>query len=272
MEPPSASLRPSSAQAVKTNNRQTIRDSTAGADEGYHGLRIPEQCRNKRLYGNAPCMRSNVDDVVFGRDFDMSDSKHHSAEMLHLFTSFRGAAGKQGSMQDLLSGEKETERYCCRTEKSMNIDWKTHAGRKNGAYKEGKKVWGKHWQSNVGNAVFGQETSDTQTQVRHGERDFRGKFLHAGGLSSTYSREPDAKLHTSKNKRIYHGCPMNVSQMDCVMHNQTGANVTPRRKDGPEEQYLNEQFRDAAGLSPRFHRAAASSVRECLDNAVCIYR
>merc|ERR1719486_1188215 len=85
-------------------------------------------------------------------------------------------------------------------------------------------------------------------------RQFQTMYHGSGGLSNVHSREPDRKIHMQKSKRIYHGCPMNVSQMDRVMHNQTGEPVTPRHKFGPEEKYLHEQFRDAAGVSPRFHR------------------
>merc|ERR1712232_14839 len=148
-----------------------------------------------------------------------------------------------------------------------NIDWKSHAGKKNREYSASKKIWGEQFRSSVGTVVFGQAPKETLDK----ELKFKSMYHEAGGLSNVHSREPGREIQTAKNKRIYHGCPMNVSQMDRVMHNQTGEPVTPRHKYGPEEKYLFERFKDAAGVSPRFHRENLTP-RGAVDNAVCIYR
>jgi len=163
--------------------------------------------------------------------------------------------------------DNDVWRSCLRPTQNMNVDWMSHAGKKNREYAEGKKIWGKEWESSVGSIVFGQGPRANADK----ERQFNTLNHSAGGLSALISREPDREIRTAKTKRIYHGCPMNVSQMDRVMHNQTGEPVTPRHKFGPEEKYLHEQFRDAAGVSPRFHRENKTP-RGAVDNAVCIYR
>lgn len=305
-------------RGTKTNSRHALRENSAAAKAGYHGIRLPEGPRNRRLYGQAPCMRSSVDEVVFNRDMDQSGGDAEiSAEMEHLIGSFEGGAGSKDAMSDLMGVPPADQRPRCvrmygveggvgkssvdevvygrdldwSGQDEEDIEWHTYAGLRghepanpifptqpkeadrniitpNHNLHNSKKIYpgrGK-FHSKVSDVVFGKEPP----KVTEEELAVQAEHYHnAAGYSHNHSRHPDLLQREQSGRRIYTNAPMNVSQMDRVIHNSPS-----HQKEGERERHLLQQFEGAAGVSARFSREphGGVGVRNPITHAVSIYR
>jgi len=282
---------------AKPNSRHALRDQGAGANHGYHGLRLPEGPRNVRLFGSAPCMRSSVDEVVFSRDMDQSggDGAAQSAEMEHLVKCFVGGAGQKDAMADLMGCATRGEKPRCvkmygvqggigasqideviygrdldfeADSAQKDVDWLSHAGLKGKEPFSSKRIWphgATH--TSVGQVCFGQKEKPI---TEKDERFIAEHYNHSGGTSLFFSRPPGAELGKPEGKkmgkRIFKNAPMNASVMERVIHNKPN--------DLDHDSHLMHQFQGAAGTSVRYDRARCgqSTVKQQTDNVVCIHR
>jgi hypothetical protein len=223
------------------------------------------------------------------------DGEAMSAEMDHLVNCFKGGAGQQDAMADLMGNVKHQEKPRCvkmygvqggvgasqideviygrdldydADSAQKDVDWNSHAGLKGREPSSSKRIWphgATH--TSVGQVVFGQP----EKQITEKEERFISEhYHHSGGKSLFYSRVPREELGEPEGKpmgkRIFKNAPMNASAMDRIVHNSP-------KPEGHDE-HLSKQFQGAAGASTRYNRGRCGQSTVCppSDNLVCIHR
>jgi len=247
------------AMSPKKINRKRISQS-AGNLEGYHGVQPMRTASNKRLFGLSPCMRSCVDEVVFGRDLDFSSSGDKSAEMEQLLASYEGCAGAHRHAAALLidsDKQPDADRPLCMrvAPKIEERGLKGHAGLSTNDRGSGtKRAWRRlpMQKSTVAEVVFGQ---DWHSQLNDKERGMIGQFEHTAGKSPRIRHgdldvKPGMMPHDVKSmnfKRNYFHSPMNKSQIERVV-----SHSEPLKSTVEIDARTTSQFDRAAGRSDRF--------------------
>lgn len=274
MSPPESEGQAEGAKKPAANSRAALRTAIGGA-EGYHGLRLPSGPRNKRLYGTPPCMRSSVDDVVFGRDMDLSGADNElSHEMQFLVNNYLGAAGTMAAMGDLMGKPTlDMPKYCCKPHYSMNHNWSEFAGRKNAGSGEGgymprcaKKLWPASYDSSVAKDVLGIVYGEPKKGNLQRQKAFESQYYNSGGVSGLFKKTPDDRS-APNSKRAFPDAPMSNSTLHQVIN--ADEPVDRNRRHWSTDDYLKAQFKQAAGKSERFHRHGDSIVVDDLRHCDC---
>jgi len=279
-------LSESAEQSSQNTPRAQMQKDTSeiGIKEGYHGVVHRRTQTNRRLFGLSPCMRSNVDEIVFGRDMDCSGGTDHSAEMHHLLSMFSGAAGGHAKATAvLLDGDEAPDKPrapCLRPAAVIEEQGRgDHAGLQSNERKADKKrAWRTLPQSKstVAEVVFGRDASDAipkeqmmvsqfERSAGHSPRIRHGEVVEKPGHTPT-----DVK--TMSSKRNYYHSPMNKSQMERLVNN-TDIEKTHRRSNKALDAHAASQFDGAAGTSTRWmhdasRRAAAVGP---VDPSFCVF-
>eukprot|EP00929_Paragymnodinium_shiwhaense_P111817 TRINITY_DN80102_c0_g1_i1.p1 TRINITY_DN80102_c0_g1~~TRINITY_DN80102_c0_g1_i1.p1 ORF type:complete len:356 (+),score=88.35 TRINITY_DN80102_c0_g1_i1:83-1150(+) len=242
------------------------RNKSAGALEGYHGVRVERYVTNKRLLGLGPCQRSSVDEVVFGRDMDGSGDKDTNAEIDVLLGMFRGAAGQKNAIAEMLEdkpgqgfrGPDDDRALCLRSATRIaETGFDGCAGMKTREPRDVKRAWRRlpQQKSNVAEIVFGQDHSRHNGHEQH----FMGQFEMSAGKSPRMksSFDPDPAKRPAKSpscRRFYQSSSLHgaeISKPEAVHHAMQKQAEAGRLTD------LTDHFHGAAGKSSRFATDAA---------------
>eukprot|EP00928_Gymnodinium_smaydae_P047871 TRINITY_DN31983_c0_g1_i1.p1 TRINITY_DN31983_c0_g1~~TRINITY_DN31983_c0_g1_i1.p1 ORF type:complete len:428 (+),score=56.52 TRINITY_DN31983_c0_g1_i1:99-1286(+) len=249
----------------------TPRSEEASVLDGYYGARVQRHVRTRRLYGNAPLLRSNIDDIVYGRDLDLSGDNDHSPEMLHLLDSYQGAAGHKAAMAQCMTGKNpdEPSLYCLRPAHVIHSQGlNSYAGLPVAVKKEAKRIWPKNimQSSSVGEVVFG----NGEIQKNHDRNSSEARLLdvyhQSGGRPGHAIRSwtENGREAAPTRKRIFTNAPAATSNMDRTVHFQNGSS-TPRdakteADNNAAKSHLLKSFQGAAGVSPRLVRDSSGTV------------
>eukprot|EP00927_Polykrikos_kofoidii_P004590 TRINITY_DN11810_c0_g1_i1.p1 TRINITY_DN11810_c0_g1~~TRINITY_DN11810_c0_g1_i1.p1 ORF type:complete len:502 (-),score=56.08 TRINITY_DN11810_c0_g1_i1:82-1524(-) len=243
-----------------------VRDNSAGAASGFHGVRLHRKQSNKRLFGNCPNARSNVDEVVFGRDMDFSSDRDFSAELNVLLKMYKGAAGSKGAVGVLVEdqpgitkGPDDPRKLCIVSERKINDrESSARAGKPRQEPRDIKRAWTEHplKTSNVSEVVFGGPLHGDAS-----DQKFVKQFSHSSGKStrmgchpSDEARKKNAQESDLKHfvpardvpvRRNYNNSPMKVDSVKKLVF-QGEQTASPPRE-------LIDHFSHAAGKSPHFH-------------------
>jgi hypothetical protein len=187
---------------------------------------------------------------------DMSgDNDDLSAEMEHLVSCFRGAAGAHYAMAELMgTRDKNAAVLCMKPAGDMNIDWDNFAGHKPKP-PNCKRTASANTSHGVSGIVFGKKVQPDPEKDRLAAETFHC----AAGSSSARSRVVGGAASRSvSSKRSYSHAPIHASQMDHILHNRP-----PRQDFHQNTQHLLTQFHGAAGTSQRLQRDATGAANFC---------